>query len=130
MENKWVIFVMLIWIVAMILGASYDKVDIGAYTPGGTGTDSAVTTLNYLTTFKNISYIPNSTGSWTFVGINTEYFTKLWQVMTFDYAFMQGSGYDIVRWVVFYPITIGMMFAIAQLFFQAIQGLLSAIIPG
>ncbi len=129
MENKWVIFVALLWIIAMILGASFDKVDIGTYAPYGATNDSASTTLQYLTTFKNISYIPNSTGSWTFVGINTDYFGKLWQVMTFDYAFMQGSGFDIVRWVVFYPITIGMMFAIAQIFFQAVQGLLAAIIP-
>ncbi len=129
MENKWIIFVAVVWIVAVILGASYDKVDIGTYAPGGIGTNTTTTTMQYLTTFKNISYIPNSTGSWTFVGINTSYFTTIWQVMTFDYAFMQGSGYDIVKWIIFYPITIGIMFAVAQLFFSMLQGFLSALIP-
>ncbi len=129
MEHKWLLFVVGIWIIAVILGASYDKEDIGAYSPGGAGTATTTTTMDYLTNFKNIMYTSDSTGAWSFVGINTHYFGQVWQVMTFDYAFMQGSGYDLLRWVVFYPITIAMMFAFAMLFFSLLQGLVAAIFP-
>lgn len=127
MEHKWIIFAVMLWIVAILLCASFDKADITTYSTNGS---TVTSTLQYLTNFKNISYTSDTAGNWTFVGVNTNYFSTIWKVLTFDFNFMQGSGYDIVRWVVFYPITIGMMFAFAQLFLQAVQGLLSAIIPG
>lgn len=125
MDNKWIIFAVMLWIIGMLFGATYDKVDIGTYDPGG---QSMTTTLNYLTNMKNIAYSTDATGASSFVGVNTDYFKTLWQVMTFDFGFFDG-GAEIFRWILLMPISVGILFAIYQLFVQIIQGLISAFIP-
>ena len=125
MDNKWVIFAVTLWMIGMFLGATFDKVDIGTYSPGGT---PMTTTFNYLTNMKNIAYSTDATGASSFVGVNTNYFKVLWQMMTFDFGFFYG-GAEIFRWIFLVPISVGILFAVYQLFVQIIQGLISAFIP-
>ena len=125
MDNKWVIFAVCLWVIGMFFGATFDKVDIGTYQPAGT---PMATTLDYLTNMKNISYTTSSSGTWSFVGLNTNYFKTLWQMMTFDFGFFEGDA-EIVRWIVLIPISVGILFAVFQLFVQIIQGLISALVP-
>jgi hypothetical protein len=130
MEQKWVIFAVALWLVGIFLGATYDKVDIGTYAPitVGSTTVTAGGTLNYLSNFKNISYKSTTTGKWAFVGINPDYFTVLWGVMTWDFNFFNG-GAEIFRYILLLPISVGVMFGIFQLFVALMQGLIAAFVP-
>jgi len=119
-NHKWIIFVIALYIIAMFLGCTFEA---------STGTSWAgteqETTLEYLSNFKNIAYSQSETGTWAFIGINTEYFKTLWNVLTFDFAFFNDDiypGSEMIRWIFLVPFSIGIMFGLGILFIDLLQG--------
>ena len=109
MNNKWIIFAVFVWIIGMLLGSTFE------YRTGDEWVGNAQeTTLEYLIDAKNITYTQDETGEWHFVGFNQNYFDTVWQVMTFDFTFFNddiNSGTEIIRWIVFIPISVGVALA-------------------
>jgi hypothetical protein len=119
-NHKWVIFLIAIYIIAMLLGCTFE-----ASTGTGWAGTSEETTLEYLMNAKNIMYSQSDTGTWTFVVFNTEYFETLWGVMTFDFAFFDDDlypGTEMIRWIFFIPFAIGIAFGLSVLFIDLLQG--------
>jgi ABC-type microcin C transport system permease subunit YejB len=132
MGSKWIIFAVGVWVIGMILGASYDKVNIGTYAPTGAVNGTNVTTtsaLSFLLNFGKEDYQSSVTGVWSYAKASPNYFTILWRVMTFDFGFMQGTGYQILRLIVFLPIGVSIAFGIWEILVNLMQGLISALIP-
>lgn len=120
MNNKWVVFAVFVWIIGMFLGSTFEYHTDSDWV----GADKE-TTLEYLLDAKNISYSQSDTGTWNFVGFNTEYFTTLWSVMTFDFTFFNddvNSGTEMIRWIIFVPVAIGVIYGVLYAFIQLIQG--------
>lgn len=121
MDNKWIIFLLMVWIIGCFLGATFDYQNTSDTWAGST----KETTLEYLLDAKNIAYSQEEGGTWSFVGINTEYFQTLWGVMTWDFPFFDDTlnpGTEMIRWIIFLPIVIGIGFGILILFIQLLQG--------
>jgi hypothetical protein len=119
-NHKWIIFLIALYIIAMFLGCTFEE---------STGTSwagaSEQNTLEYLMNFKNITYSQTDTGTWSFVGINTQYFNTIWGVLTFDFAFFDDDlypGSEMFRWIFFVPFAIGIAFGLAILFIDLLQG--------
>lgn len=102
----------------MFLGATLEFHNTSSTWEGNT----QQTTLNYLMNFKNIAYTQSSTGTWNFVGINGEYFSTVFQMLTFDFSFFDNPVGEMVRWIVFIPISCGILIMIAIQFITLVQG--------
>jgi hypothetical protein len=133
MSHKFVIFAVMVWMIGAILGASFDKTDISTYAMGTDGTThTSVTTqstLNYLMNFQSMGYTGGTTGVWSMVKSGPSFLPTLFNVLTFNFGFMQGPGFQILRLVIFLPIGIGVFFGIWEILVNLLQGLVSALIP-
>ena len=78
--------------------------------------------LQYLTSIKHIMYEEGETGLLTWVTPNPEYFKALWQVIAWDFTFMRGEGYEIVRWIVLMPFTMAVVIGLVMTFVNFAQG--------
>ena len=132
MSQKYVIFAVMIWLIAATLGASFDKVDISTY---AMGTDSAgvtvttTSTLSYLLQFGKMNYTSQQTDVWSIIKSGPQFLPTLFNVLTFNFGFMQGTGYQLVRMIIFIPIGVGVLFGIWEILVNLLQGLVSALIP-
>ena len=136
MSTKWIGFATFVWIILLFLGATFEKQTTLANTwePG-----EGETALEYLVNIKNVVYADDETGKLAWVSPNPEYFVKLVQVLTWDFSFLKcpeddpltpGTDesrcvYEIIRWVVFVPFTIAVMFGLVMIFIQLLQGFIS-----
>ena len=109
MRPGMIVFLFMVWLIALLLTSSYEQ-----YAPNSTqyvGGEAGQNRLSYAMNMKNIVYRSNGLGSETFVGFNTDYFSNMWQMITFsDMTFFQG-WLELVRWFLL-CITAGIMFAL------------------
>lgn len=110
----------------LTLAARYDYTGgNGAYTmkaiAAWTG-ETEENTLEYLVNIRNVVYQEGETGALAWVTPNLGYFTKLWQMFTWDFTFLRGQSYEIVRWIVLTPFSIAAVFGMIVLFIQIMQG--------
>lgn len=93
MNPKWVGFLAFIWLVGVILGATYDKMDSAEW-------DARVseTKMEYLLNYKNVTYEQGVFGTVTFPLPNPTYFETVLNIATFNFEFLQGEGYQFIRW--------------------------------
>ncbi len=122
MHNKWFIFIMFVWIIMLFFSATIEKHTTSATWEGNT----QQSTLQYLTTVKNVSYVQTGTDAWVFIGFNPQYFKTLIGVLTWDFGYLQGDIGEMFRWIILIPITIGVIAMIGDEFIKLIQGFLPA----
>jgi hypothetical protein len=129
MNTKWLLFAVFVWIIGMIFGATFEK---------HTGDDWTgardETTLEYLLDYKNITYSQSTFGDISFPMANAEYFSTLLRCMTFQFEFFEpydsnGDGTkdantwaQLVKWVIFVPFSIAIIFALIYSFVTLLQG--------
>jgi len=120
MNNKWIAFAAFVWIIGMFLGSTFEQ---------HTGTDwagaSDESTLEYLLDVKNITYQQDIVGGLAVPMFNTDYFSTMWKVMTFDFEFFSDDvypGMEIVRWIILLPIALAIAYGILYAFIQLLQG--------
>ena len=109
-----------VWVTLTFLGATLEQ-QTNFENPdySGQGTTS---TLSYLTNLKNVMFDQSSTGTWSFVMINTKYFSTLIKCATWDFSFMQTDIGNMVRWMIFVPFTIAFLAMLAFEFITLVQG--------
>lgn len=101
----------------MFMGATFEK-HTGEAWEGETGES----TLEYLMNIKHIAYQESETGELHFVFFNKEYFDTLFQVITWDFTFLRGEGYEMVRWIILTPFSVAAAFGFLYMFIQLMQG--------
>jgi len=79
-------------------------------------------TLEYLVNIKHVTYQEGETGALAWVTPNPDYFSALWKMFTWDFTFLRGTGYEMVRWIVLMPFSIAAVFGMIMLFIQVMQG--------
>ena len=79
-------------------------------------------TLEYLVNIKHAVYQEGETGVLAWITPNPAYFSALWQLFTWDFTFLRGSGYEMVKWIVLMPFSIAAVFGMIMLFIQIMQG--------
>ncbi len=100
---KFIIFAMMFWAIMTILSSTMEH---------HTGSDwqgDNVTTFQYLTDFKNITNKTDAQGTQTFVLFNVDYFKTWVDVFTWNFSFMQGTYAQLIRWIIFMPISVGLL---------------------
>ena len=126
MSNKWIVFLLFLYVIGMTLGATFENTPETVWTPGGGVTTETTNTLEYILDARHIAYQTSSTGDLHFVGINNEYFSAWWKLMTFDFKFFEHYDLEIVRWIIFVPLAGALVFGMLTFFISVIQGF----IPG
>jgi len=136
MSLKWIGFVTFVWIILLFLGSTFEKQTTLAGTwEAGEGE----TALEYLVNVKNITYADAETGKLAWLTPNPEYFVKLAQVLTWDFSFLKcpaddpitptidesRCGYEMIRWIVFVPFTVAVLFGLIITFVQLLQGFIN-----
>jgi len=119
MPNKWIGFIIFVWVVCMFMGATFEHHTTVAGTWEG-GTQES--TLEYLLNVKNIATKTDQAGGVHFVGFNADYFSTLWQIFTWDFTFLRDTGYEMLRWIVLMPFSIACAFGLLYSFIQLLQG--------
>ena len=107
MAPKLLAFVVFIWVVGSILGGVIEQASLG--------TDEAGVLKN-LTSWTEMR-TEETFGPFAMVTFATNFFGSLWNMLTFDFAFLTGP-WVYVRWIVFAPI-------IAMVVYGAISVVLS-----
>jgi len=118
---KWIGFMIAVWVIGMFLGATFEHHTAAAGNWEGATQES---TLEYLLNVKHVVYQEDNVGELHFVFINKEYFDTLWQVFTWDFTFLRGEPYEMVRWIVLIPFSIVCALGVAYMFIQLMQGFL------
>ncbi len=98
---KVVAAVVFIWIIAALLGGLYEMDYLG-------GTEQ--TLLNKVL-FYNIVTTEGTIGTTELAGGAWGYLTAIWQMATFEFAFITGE-YELVRWIIFGPLTAYLVYGI------------------
>jgi len=93
MNPKWIGWLALIWLVGTIYGATSEQMPAADW-----NTRVSESKMEYLLNFKNTTYQQSSFGAITFPLPNENYFSTLLNVATFNFEFLQGEGYQFLRW--------------------------------
>lgn len=117
--QKWIAFAAVVWIVGMFLGATFEYHTSAADTWEG---ETQVGTLQYLTGVRNIMYQEGETGPLTYITPNPDYFTTWWQLFSWDFHFLEGEGYSMVRWIALVPFTLALTFGFVYMMVTLLQG--------
>jgi len=112
-------FLVLVWIVGVVLGSTYEKHEGPDWT--GTEDGEAQTTLSYLMSWKNVTYQQTVVGSIELPLPNPEYISTLGRVMFLQFEFMSGS-WVLAQWVILAPLAIAALFSVIYAFTQLLQG--------
>jgi hypothetical protein len=118
-NTKWFAFFVFIYIIGMYMGASFEKHIGSAWS--GTG---EVTTLEYLTNFSNLVVMNAEVGSLSFPMPNPQYFSALLKVMTFNFEFLQGTGYSMIYQIILTPFAVIGIVSLLGLTYQLVRGIL------
>jgi hypothetical protein len=121
-QVKWVAAILIVFLMGFVLSGTYDQVWVE--TP--TGQQVQESEFNYVTSFSSASYTNNAVGTVTSVPTWTgNWFTAFWQCATFNPTFMQGTGYQMVRYFILLPfITIPGLLAIGYALYMALTSLI------
>lgn len=97
MSPKFIGFVIFVWVVGSILGGVLEQVQLGSSQEG---------VLANLTSWQQIT-TSESWGPWAMVTFVPNFFNSLWNMLTFNFAFIQGPMV-YVKWIILAPL-IGML---------------------
>lgn len=111
MSPKWIIFLTTLWIIGSILGLALE----GAY-PGGEE-------QNVFNTLANSKALQATTLFGAVAGAFSDlsFFTALGSVLIWDFSFWDGT-LEIVRWIIFLPITIGIVGSLLLAWIRGVGG--------
>ena len=97
----------------------------GAYTmmpnPAWSG-ESGETTLEYLADLRHITYQEGEVGMLAWLTPNPVYFETVIQVVTWDFTFLRGEGYEMIRWIILLPFSVAIIFGLFYGFIQLMMG--------
>ena len=101
MAPKYLALLMFLYIAAGIMGATMEDTMIGAV-----GSDE-LSTVDNLLVFQKIDFT-DITGGFGILGAITGFFSAVYTIMTFDFAFLQATGdnkvyTDVARWILVGP---------------------------
>ena len=126
---KWIAFFASIWIILLIIAATFDGQSSAADTWG----PEEETTLQYLSDIKKVTYAEDETGPLAYLTPNTEYFDAMGSLITWDFGFLKCSsgdddcGYAYFRYIVLSPLTLAAVFGLFLVFITLISGLFNAL---
>lgn len=109
-------FLILVWIVGVFLGATYEKHE-GPDWPG----TKEESTLDYLMSFKNVTYQQTIIGSIEIPVPNPQYMKTLGRVMFLQFEFMEGD-WQLAQWIILAPLAIAALFTLLYALMQLFQG--------
>ena len=119
LNPKWIGLIVFVWITLTFLGGTFEKHTTAT---GDWEGDTQETQLEYLMNVKNIVAQTSGVGEVNFVLYNEEYWDSLWQMITWDFTFLRGEGYEMIRWIVFLPVAGAIAYGLAYAFVQLMQG--------
>ena len=101
MAPKYLAILMFLYISAGIMGATMEDTMIGAV-----GSDEK-TTVDDLLVYQKIDFT-DVTGGFGIVGAVAGFFTAVYTIMTFDFAFLEGTGdyaiyTEVAKWILVGP---------------------------
>jgi len=117
MPNKWLGFMVFVWVILSFFASTFDK---GTTAGGGWAGNTAPSKLEYLMNFKNISYQSTAAGDMNFVGINSNYFTTINDVIMWNYSFL--DDYGMVKMIILVPFSILAVLALITMFTSILFG--------
>jgi len=126
MPIKWIGFVVFVWAILLLLGATFDE----QTSAGGTWGPEHQSTLDYLSDVKRVVYADNETGSLAWLTPNPAYFNAFFEMVTWKFSFLKcpptntGCPYEYFRLIVLVPFSITAIFGIIYIFFQLVWGAL------
>lgn len=127
MKPGWMAIVVFVWIVGVLLGATYDGYTGADFpTAGGSAgyTQSApATKIEYLTDLSNAVQRNQLLGAIPIPLPNIEYFKTAYQVATWKFTFF--DDYQMVYWIVILPFVIVSVFFFFALVYGVLTGNLS-----
>jgi len=110
LSAKWIAFFTFVWLGGAFLGAIIE----GAYI--GEGERSV---LNQLAVWQKIQE-EQDWGFWEVVGVVPGFFAGLFNMITFNFAFIRGSDWELYRWIIMGPLitmfVYGLIMTLAGLF--------------
>lgn len=110
LSAKWIAFFIFIGLVGSLFGAIVEGAYLGEGQRG---------VLNQLSVWQKIQE-EQSWGFWEVVGVIPGFFAGLFNLMTFNYAFIQGTEWELYRWIIFGPLiglfVYGLVMTLAGLF--------------
>jgi len=127
-SNKWLGFVVAVWIICIFWATSYEG--YGSSANPGTESQWAGTqqqsTLEYLMDLKNVN-MSTQMGIVGYVIPNKDYIVTIWNVITWkEFTFLNGQPWEMVRWIVLIPFSIAAIFGIMYMFIILLMGFIHA----
>ena len=111
MPMKYVAFYVFIWIIGSLMGAVLEQAYLG---PTETNQINAVLSFQILTTpVSGQGYVELPKP-------NLDFFTGLWQMMTFNFKFLQGE-WLILKWIIFGPLIAMATYSLVMMFINLLQ---------
>ena len=110
MPAKYLALLVFLWVVAAVLGGVIEGAALGENETG---------VLNILTSWAEV----NTAESWSIVKVVQalpSFFSSLFELMTFDFAFFDG-GWELVRWFLFVPLMVTVVFGLITTFVGIFQ---------
>jgi hypothetical protein len=118
MKTGLLAFLVLVWIVGALLGATYEKYDGPDWPTSESGPEK--TTMDYMTDWKNITH-QQDIGPFSMPTPNIEYFKTWGKVLTLQFDFLTGD-YWLVYYIVFMPLAAAAILTIIAAFLELAQG--------
>jgi hypothetical protein len=106
MAPKYLTLMLFLWIGAAIMGATMEGQQIGLVD------GEAQTALDQVMIWKNVKF-EDISDTFSVVGATGTFFSGLFNLMFFNFAFLEGNVYaDVFRWVVLGPVLIAVIWGV------------------
>lgn len=107
MKTSWIIGIFTMFILLSLISGILEAQYLG-------GQEDQVDTFTKLMSPPSFTSMNPLNVLWTVVTIGWHYLTAFWDMLWFNYAFFTG-GWTIIKWIVFFPISIGVVFSFISL---------------
>ena len=111
MPMKYVAFFVFIWVVGALMGAILEQGYLGT---------GETTELNSVLSFQILTTPVSGQGYVELPKPNLAFFTGLWQMMTFNFKFLQGE-WALLKWIVFGPLIAMFSYSLIMMFINMLQ---------
>ena len=124
MNVKWLGFIVAVWVMLILLAATFDGQTDDASTWG----PNKETHLEYLTDVKKITYAEDETGTFAWLTPNPTYFDAFFSMLSWEFSFLKcpdsnpGCGYSYFRYIVLTPFSLAALFGLLYMFITLLQG--------
>jgi len=110
MPIKYIGALVFLWIVAAMVGAIIEGATLSANETG---------TLHDLTSWQEVK-TTESWGAFRAIGALPGFFSSLFTIMTFNFAFFDGQ-WELVRWIILVPLMVTVVFGLIVTFLGIFQ---------